>query len=63
VPLGGITPVGEPTEGSLFDWLGNNGIEYDILGEIDGSPKVAPATHPPIDLEYPGGPFQNIGYD
>jgi hypothetical protein len=63
LPLGGIAPIGEPTEGSLFDWLGNNGIEYDILGEIDGSPKMASLTHPPIDVAYPGGPFQNIGFD
>jgi hypothetical protein len=63
VPLGGISPVGQPTEGSLFDWLGDNGIEYDILGEIDGSPQTESTTHPPIDLDYPGGPIQNIGFN
>jgi hypothetical protein len=63
VPGGGILPVGEPTEGSLFDWLDDNHIAYDILGEVDGSPQHPSTTHPPIDVSYPGGPFQNILYD
>jgi hypothetical protein len=60
IPGGGVIPVGEPTEGSLFDWLDDNHVEYDILGEIDGAPKHASKVHPPVDIEYPGGPFQNI---
>jgi hypothetical protein len=63
IPGGGVIPVGMPTEGSLFDWLDDNGIAYDILGEIDGSPAHPSTTHPPQDLQYPGGPFQNILYD
>jgi hypothetical protein len=63
IPGGGILSVGQPSEGSLFDWLGDNDIEYDILGEIDGSPKVLPINHPPIDYQYPGGPVQDIGFD
>jgi hypothetical protein len=63
IPGGGILPVGQPTEGSLFDWLGDNDVEYDILGEIDGSPQNLPSSHPPIDFAYPGGPIQNIGFD
>jgi DNA-binding beta-propeller fold protein YncE len=62
IPGGGVIDVGQPVEGSLFDWLGNNNVEYDILGEIVGSPQQASATHPPIDGKYPGGPFQNIGH-
>jgi hypothetical protein len=63
VPGGGVIDVGQPIEGSLFDWLGNNGIAYDIRGEIDGSPAHPPTDHSPIDGKYPGGPFQNIGYN
>ncbi|HSQ65557.1 MAG TPA: hypothetical protein VLM85_20195, partial [Polyangiaceae bacterium] len=61
-PLSGIADVGRPVEGSLFDWLGNNGVAYDLLGEIVGTPVNPPASHPPADARYPGGPFQNIGY-
>jgi len=60
IPGGGIIPVGQPTEGSLFDWLDDNHITYDILGEIDGSPQHPSTKHPPVDGLYPGGPFQNI---
>jgi DNA-binding beta-propeller fold protein YncE len=63
IPGAGIIDVGEPTEGSLFDWLGTNGVPYDILGEIVGEPQNPPTMHPPVDGKYPGGPFQNIGHD
>jgi hypothetical protein len=63
IPGGGILSVGQPSEGSLFDWLGDNRVPYDILGEIDGSPKMLPTDHPPIDYHYPGGPVQDIGYN
>lgn len=63
VPGGGVIDVGQPVEGSLFDWLGANGVPYDIRGEIDGSPAHAPTDHSPLDAKYPGGPFQNIGYN
>lgn len=62
-PLGGITDVGRPIEGSLFDWLDTNAVTYDILGEIVGEPLHASTTHPPYDVRYPGGPFQNIGFN
>lgn len=62
VPGGGVFDVGKPEEGSLFDWLGKNAVPYDILGEIVGSPKTAPPPNP-VDGKYPGGPFQNIGYN
>ncbi len=63
VPGGGLFDVSRPIEGSLFDWLGANGVPYDILGEIVGTPTDPPTSHPPTDARYPGGPFQNIGYN
>jgi len=63
VPGAGVAVVGKPVEGSLFDWLGNNGLEYDILGEVVGIPATMSATHPPLDLSYPGGAFQDIFYN
>ncbi len=63
VPGGGLIDVSRPIEGSLFDWLGANGVPYDMLGEIVGTPTNPPASHPPVDARYPGGPFQNIGYN
>ena len=61
IPGGGIIPVGQPVEGSLFDWLAANKIEYNIMGEIDGDPQTDSQMPPAIDGKYPGGPFQNIG--
>jgi hypothetical protein len=63
LPGAGLLDVGQPQEGSLFDWLGNNGIDFDILGEVVGSPKNPSTTHPPIDGAYPGGAFQDIFYN
>jgi len=51
-----------PKEGSLFDWLGNNDVSYEVLGEIVGLPRNPPAGTNPIDSHYPGGPVQSIGY-
>ncbi len=62
IPGGGVEDVGQPVEGSLFDWLAKNQIVYDIEGEIVGSPQTASA-HNPIDVHYPGGPFQNISHN
>ncbi len=64
-PGAGISIDGKPVEGSLFDWLGSNNVDYDILGEIVGLPAAQnqPASHPPIDVDYPGGAFQSIFYD
>ena len=41
IPGGGVIAVGQPVEGSLFDWLVANKIPYNILGEIDGEPARA----------------------
>jgi DNA-binding beta-propeller fold protein YncE len=59
---GGVTDQGRPAEGSLFDWLGKNGVAYDILGEIVGEPSSTPPGHNPFDPNYPGGIIQSIGY-
>jgi DNA-binding beta-propeller fold protein YncE len=61
-PGAGVVNAGQPAEGSLFDWLDDNDVEYDILGEIVGSPKHPSTSHPPIALDYPGGPFQSLYY-
>jgi hypothetical protein len=61
IPGGGVIPVGEPVEGSLFDWLAANKVEYNLLGEIVGSPQTDTQMPPAVDGKYPGGPFQNIG--
>jgi WD40 repeat protein len=61
IPGGGVIPVGQPVEGSLFDWLVENGVEYNLLGEIVGDPQKDTQVPPAVDARYPGGPFQNIG--
>ena len=53
IPGGGVIPVGQPVEGSLFEW--------NLLGEIVGSPQADSQIPPAVDGRYPGGPFQNIG--
>jgi hypothetical protein len=58
----GVTNISKPEEGSLFDWLGDNDVPYDVLGEIVGNPSSLPPGYNPIDAKYPGGPFQAIGY-
>jgi len=63
VPLCGVADDGRPAEGSLFEWLQANNVVYDILGEIVGQPLTAPAGHAPVDINYPGGPVQNISYN
>ncbi len=59
---GGSVPS-KPMEGSLFDWLGNNNVRYDQLGEIMGMPDKKPAGYDPVDINYPGGAFQSIPHD
>ncbi len=61
IPGGGVIAVGQPVEGSLFDWAAANKVEYNLLGEIVGSPQTDPQVPPAVDGKYPGGPFQNIG--
>jgi hypothetical protein len=63
VPGAGVSVVGEPVEGSVFQWLQDNDVDYDILGEVVGLPAMLATTHPPLDVGYPGGAFQNIFYN
>ncbi len=62
VQNGGVADVGKPVEGSMFDWLGTNGVPYDILGEGVGMPSVFVDGHSPIDFKYPGGFIQSPNY-
>jgi DNA-binding beta-propeller fold protein YncE len=62
LPLCGVGEAGRPDAGSLFDWVQKAQIRYDVLGEIVGGPLTLPADYNPIDIQYPGGPFQNIPY-
>jgi DNA-binding beta-propeller fold protein YncE len=63
VPLCGISNVGRPEGGSLFEWLLANKVDLDILGEVVGTPGDVEGQRNPIDYSYPGGPFQNIAYN
>jgi hypothetical protein len=58
----GVASYGSPVEGSAFDWLIKAGVPTDILGEAEGAPDVTSPTHPSVDLRYPGGFIQDIGY-
>lgn len=55
-----VTDVGEPQEGSLFDWLSNNQVPHSIMGEACGIPQSS--TDGALDIKYPGGFIQSIGY-
>lgn len=57
---GGVAEVGKPEEGSFFDWLGRNGVPYDVLGEGFGLPQVEAPGHPAVDFSYPGGLLTSI---
>ncbi len=60
----GIIPTGRPAEGSVFDWMGANHVEYDIYSEglgLISAPTVN--GHNPVHFDVPGGPTQGqIGY-
>lgn len=62
IPLCGIGDAGRPDSGSLFDWVQAAGVRYDVLGEIVGGPLKLPSDYNPIDISYPGGPYQSISY-
>ncbi|MFI5300486.1 MAG: YncE family protein, partial [Polyangiales bacterium] len=59
---GGITPVGNADEGSLFQWILDQGQKLDILGEATGLPEPPAMGNPPLDGHYPGI-AQNVGLE
>ncbi|MEO7330436.1 MAG: hypothetical protein ABI193_17810, partial [Minicystis sp.] len=62
VPLCGVGVAGRPEGGSLFEWLQANKVRYNVFGEIVGNAAKGAEDYSPVDLTYPGGPFQNISY-
>lgn len=59
---GGITPVGNADEGSLFQWILDQGQRLDILGEGTGLPNLPASSLPVLDSRYPGI-VQDIGLE
>lgn len=62
LPTGGVLDIGQPVEGSSFDWLGRNGVGLDIFGEAMGIPREKAPGRSPVDMLYPGGFIQSMGY-
>jgi hypothetical protein len=60
----GVSVVGRPAEGSVFDWMAANSVPYDAFTEalaLISAPSVN--GHNPLHLDLPGGPTQaNITY-
>jgi len=62
LPTGGVLDIGQPVEGSSFDWLGRNGIGLEIFGEAMGVPRETAPGPKPVDVNYPGGFIQSMGH-
>jgi hypothetical protein len=62
IPSGGVLDIGQNEEGSLFDWLATAKIPYDVFGEAMGAPHVKLPDRLPVDMKYPGGFIQSMGY-
>jgi len=62
LPTGGVLDIGQPVEGSSFDWLGRSGVGIDIFGEALGVPREKAPGPSPVDSNYPGGFIQSMGY-
>lgn len=54
--------VAKPEEGSMFDWLDVNKVNYGIFGEASSLPRTKPGVPSPIANDYPGGFIQSIDY-
>ncbi|MGZ5971343.1 MAG: hypothetical protein ACXWP4_26920, partial [Polyangiales bacterium] len=60
---GGVTEAGRAAEGSIFEWMLGQNVEFDIMGEATGLPKIpAPPKRNPLDTQYPGI-AQNVGLE
>jgi hypothetical protein len=57
----GTEDIGQPIEGSVFDWLQKNKASFVIMGEAEGIP-ASNGGPDPDDTGYPGGFIQDIGY-
>jgi hypothetical protein len=54
------TPGWAPAEGSLFDWLDANHVDWQEWGELVGLPQNP--NDRPLDFSFPGGTLQNLRY-
>ena len=61
IPEANTLEIAAPVEGSIFDWLADNKVPYNILGEAAGLPRSRPGVASPLDLAYPGF-VQAIGW-
>ncbi|MFI5298141.1 MAG: alkaline phosphatase family protein [Polyangiales bacterium] len=61
-PTGGVSTTGVNEEGSMFQWLYVNKVSNWIWGEALGQPTIAASDPSPLDIHYPGGFIQSIGY-
>lgn len=62
LPTGGVLDIGQPVEGSSFDWLARNNVGFEIFGEALGLPHEKLAGRGPVDNLYPGGFIQSMGH-
>jgi hypothetical protein len=58
----GTSDQGSPIEGSLFAWLEQQHVDFNVCGEAEGSPPARPDGTSATDANYPGGFVQDIGY-
>jgi hypothetical protein len=56
----GTEDIGQPIEGSMFDWLTAEGVTFALMGEGEGLPQNGGSGM--VDLSYPGGFVQNLAY-
>lgn len=58
----GTADIGQPLEGSVFDWLLDNHVSLGVFGEAEGQPQPHPDVGSPVDAHYPGGFIQSMGH-
>jgi Phosphoesterase family len=57
----GTEDIGQPIEGSMFDSFQNGGVPFAIMGEAEGLP-ASNGANDPVDINYPGGFIETLGY-